>query len=735
MLKRLSWKQAALAVETALVGLFFVQALRYVVAALYSGFGSASLVAALDPATIPAGTPGALHPAVFSNQASFVLYMLALPLLGLVLRRLRWPLVIAAGLTAAGRALMLEGTLLPALVASALTVGGGLLYLALLIRQRAQLVPLFFILALGVDQLLRAFGNTLDPSWSAAARVVDVLLTADTRLVVTYVQVQVFLSVLALVLSLLNWWGGRRGTTSSPQGEAKIAPDYGLLTAWGAVGMGALMFLQLSLLALPNAIAGRANADYTTLVPFTLAATLLPLVPGVRNWARGFIGLFDNQWRGWLWAGLIAFLLVFGTRVQYVSADLATLVSNVVTALGLPPVRQSAFNFFGAFLLVIGQFCASLLWWWMARPQAEKERNLSGLWIVLGVLVFATLAFFDVFTYEYAYVRNLPAQFDLLNNTVIPLLRGFRGMGLLVLLLAILLAGVPMIQTQRRIAWGGEKSALRSLAALVVVAGCALLAAFAARPPLVQGVRNVDSIRIGSYNIHWGYNEFYYYDLEAIAQTIEQSGANVVLLQMIEAGRMTSFGVDQPLWLARRLGMDVRFFSTNEGLQGLAVLSNVEIVFADGNLLTSQGSQTGVQRVQIRPDEGVITLYNTWLGFLTETAGTALNEQEQDQQRQLSEIFTLIRLHHPDGNFGRMVLGGTFNNVPDSPLIQRMRDNEFSDPFAGLPLELAATLLRTRQAARIDYLWLRSLVPWGSLVVDSRASDHGLLVVGVFLER
>ena len=38
--------------------------------------------------------------------------------------------------------------------------------------------------------------------------------------------------------------------------------------------------------------------------------------------------------------------------------------------------------------------------------------------------------------------------------------------------------------------------------------------------------------------------------------------------------------------------MDRRFYPTNEGLQGLAVLSNVQIVYDDGTLLTSTGNQS-----------------------------------------------------------------------------------------------------------------------------------------------
>ncbi|MFN8447935.1 MAG: hypothetical protein U0521_04945 [Anaerolineae bacterium] len=197
-----------------------------------------------------------------------------------------------------------------------------------------------------------------------------------------------------------------------------------------------------------------------------------------------------------------------------------------------------------------------------------------------------------------------------------------------------------------------------------------------------------------------GYDEFYNTDFDAIARTIQQSGANVVLMQEVEAGRMTSFGIDQSLWLARRLGMDRRFYATNEGLQGLAVLSNIPIAFDDGLPLASLATQTGVQRVQVLPDpDTVVTLYNTWLSPLLEVSGgQSIEEQEQDQQRQLNEIFTVYVRQACSAALGRTILGGTMHNVPDSPLIEQMRNAQFSDPSAGLPLELSATFVRTVRA-------------------------------------
>jgi hypothetical protein len=102
------------------------------------------------------------------------------------------------------------------------------------------------------------------------------------------------------------------------------------------------------------------------------------------------------------------------------------------------------------------QFAVSMWWWWLVRPQGENERNVSGLWVTFGMVLFALLIVFDLYTYEYAYVTSiapLPFGTALLNNTIIPLLRGFRGFGYAVILFAALLAALPMIQTQRRIAW------------------------------------------------------------------------------------------------------------------------------------------------------------------------------------------------------------------------------------------------------------------------------------------
>jgi len=689
MLKRLKLSpQALMALEAGLIGLFFIQALRFLVGMLYTQTAGASAMLALQSLNIDPLPPGGPDPTLVRSEISFTIAMLGLPLLTLILGKVR-PLIFAGTLlVVVGRALMNLQVVLTPTAAAALVVGGGLFYLAFLVRWRANHFPIFFVAGIGADQLFRAAGNTLDPSWAA-----------------NYANVQIGLSFIAALIAFIALvWSETRPQPPMP------GPEYGLLPFWGGVGIGGLLFLQLALLAIPNAIAGRADYDYAIIVPFLTAATLLPLVPSVRSRVMAFLNTFDAGLRGWLWMLLIILLLVFGTRLQGV---------------------------IGAITLILAQFGATMIWWWLLRRRTERDRSFNGLWLILAMAIFAILIAFDTFTYDYAYVRGLSGNLAFLNDIVVPLMRGFQGLGLVVLGFAAFLAALPMTQIRGRMSTSNA-SAFFSLAALVLVIAASFAAGYLARPPVVPGAGSLAVMRVGTFNIHGGTDEYFTASLDRIANTIFQSGANVVMLQEAEAGRITSFGVDQPLWLARRLGMDRRFFPTVEGLRGLAVLSNVPIAYDDGVLLDGISEQTGLQRVQILPEpDHVIEVYNTWLSYLTEPTGDlTLADQEQDQQRQLNQIFQIIADQHPNGVLGRTILGGTFNNVPDSPLLEQLTSVGFVDPFAGYPIELSATLVRSGvPRARLDYILLRNLTPAeGVGVIDTPASDHRMVVVGVLVE-
>jgi endonuclease/exonuclease/phosphatase family metal-dependent hydrolase len=671
--------------EAALVTLFWIQSLRFLVGNLYSRVASAAYASLFQPEAISqlADLPGFVTGGTVQREVALTAYMLALPLVLLVFGRLRVLTIVAVLLTGIGRTLMIANLPISATAGAALALGGGLLYIGLIIRHRPDQFPIMMILALTTDQTLRAVGNTLDPTWAAE-----------------FFPIQAGLFAFSGVLAVANHLRVMRALRSTDTRSAK-----GTLTVWGGFSFGAMIYLQLSLLAMPNAITGRAGTDYTTTVPLLIAVTFLPLIGLIRDFARNAIGLFDSSVRGWVWLLLIDLLLVLGTRF-----------TGVLAGIGF----------------IAAQFTVSMLWWWLIRPQADGERNFTGLWLFLGALTFGLWVIADTFTYEYAYVRGFAPPFDALNTIIVPLLKGFRGLGYAVILLASLVAVLPMLQTQRRIAWRSNMTIGDTVGIGAIGVAAVAVGAIFASPPLIFPATVTTSLRVGTYNVHGGYTEFYAQSLEEIAQTIERSGANVILLQEIEAGRMTSYGVDQPLWLARRLNMDRRFYPTNEGLQGLAVLSNVPIVFDDGVILTGIGQQTGLQRVQVLPTEnGLVTIYNTWLGLLI--AGEDIEEQELDQRNQLEQIIRIIGEHHPNRQLGRTVLGGTFNNIPDAPVIRSVGERGFSDPFAGATIERAATLRRVGLNARVDYLWIYPEIAEGVGVIDSTASDHRLAFVSISL--
>lgn len=690
MMKRFySWLRAHVQfftiLEATLVITFMIQALRFMLGAFYGRIAGLSITNQLPLETLQQlVSPGLFPPQQVFQELTILLIALLFPLLAILLGRLYIMMSMVAILTASFRVLMLEGNLLSQPVSSALTVGTGLLYFAYLVRHRVKVVPAGWLLALTADMIIRTMGNTLDPTWSA-----------------TFFFPQLGLLGLTCLVAILNLF------------NREVEKQDGLLNTWSGMGLGTLVFLEMSLLATPNAVSAWGNIPFNISVPVMVGATLLPLLPIIRQGLRQVFSFFDPSVRGWMMMLAICFALVIGNRVD---------------------------GWIGLIGLASGQLLVSSLWWWYVRPKTEQEFSLSGAWIVGGLLVFAIFFTFDVFTYEYAYVRDFTdSRLSILNDFLTPSLRGMRGLGLTITLFAALMATLPMIQSHKRNAWHVEATQLDNLFLSIVIALTVGLASYFARPTVVRPISNTNNVRVGTYNIHGGFNEFFHFDLEAIAQTIEASGADVVLLQEIEAGRLTSYGVDQPLWLARRLKMDVRYFPTNEALLGLAVLSKAEIMLSDGILLTGIGQQTGLQRVQVRiqpnDDDSIITLYNTWLGLLIDSIGSkSLPEQEQDQQQQLNAIFTQIQSHHPNRTLGRTVLGGTFNNVPDSPLIDSVRSLGFVDPFDGVPLERSATLIRLGIQARVDYLWLYPNLFDGNGRMPNPASDHRLAFVNLLME-
>jgi endonuclease/exonuclease/phosphatase family metal-dependent hydrolase len=224
-----------------------------------------------------------------------------------------------------------------------------------------------------------------------------------------------------------------------------------------------------------------------------------------------------------------------------------------------------------------------------------------------------------------------------------------------------------------------------------------------------------EPLRAATYNIHYGYDTDWHLSLEDQARTIEDSGAGVVMLQEVDTGRPTSYMIDDALWLARRLGMEAVYLPTLEHLTGIALLSRYPVLDTETLLLPSELEQTGIIRAELDVGGQPVQAFAIWLGLTPE-----------ERARQLDAALPFIAAHP-----GPAAFGGDFNSKPDSPEYTRIAAAGLTDPFPALGLGSPPTDPALNPTKRIDFVWLRDLVPVEARLLDSTASDHRLVVVEV----
>ncbi|MBN1813606.1 MAG: hypothetical protein JXA14_17335, partial [Anaerolineae bacterium] len=443
-------------------------------------------------------------------------------------------------------------------------------YAATLLRQQPRLFPTALIAALAADQFLRAAGNTYDVSLRA-----------------WWLPVQVAFSV---VVGIVAWLAFSR----SPHEEAPAEEGIGFL---GGLAVGALLFLETSLLGFPNAMARWSGVGYAIAAPLLLAATLLALPVGQSQvFARKRTGAFEalTSAVGFL---LALYLLVSARRSR----------CCLSAALILPLVQL---------YILSTSFCT-------VRP---RRCDRTGSALALGMLLFLILSFALAFTFTYPYT--------------IP---GLREKGIYVFLVAAAIALLPALHKlpEEPRSWSPRPLWAWAAGAVAVAA----IVAFAWPPVLTT--KEAGTARIGTYNIHYGYDTHWRFSLEEQARTIEESGADIVSLQEVDTCRITSYGVDDALWLSRRLGMHEVYAPTLEGLSGIAVLSRFPVSESDVHLLTSQLEQTAMAHARVQSGDQTLDVYGIWLGL-----------EAEERARQLDDALPIIGAASP------AVLGGDLNATP-----------------------------------------------------------------------
>jgi endonuclease/exonuclease/phosphatase family metal-dependent hydrolase len=225
-------------------------------------------------------------------------------------------------------------------------------------------------------------------------------------------------------------------------------------------------------------------------------------------------------------------------------------------------------------------------------------------------------------------------------------------------------------------------------------------------------------ISLLTYNIHHGADENDHFTLDAIIETIRNSGANIIALQEVDRVRgKRSNMYDEARYIADKLGMNFVFKATKDsnpgepeiGKYGIMILSKFAIMGDEFYLLPSQMEQRGVLCCTIRTGQGDIPVCCTHLGLPSD--------------ERINQITALLEwLPQQD----QLILMGDFNTAPGDPEILPLY-SRFDDLQEKCGLGGTGTFYdkNSQQWVRDDYIFSgRYWQPVACRVIDSRASDH-----------
>ena len=352
-----------------------------------------------------------------------------------------------------------------------------------------------------------------------------------------------------------------------------------------------------------------------------------------------------------------------------------------------------------AVVILLGQPLAALLFMiavaaTVAEPPLLPDTlRRTTIAFVVGQILLAAL----LFTYM--------ASFDLalgVSPTVIP------AAAALLVGLAAVLASAPEHLRQARLGY----PALAALSAALFLAPAALWLLWDA-PPDVTGTRLPATVQVMSFNLHNGFNTSGRLDLEALAAVIEESDADVVVLQEVSRGWVHAGAVDMLSWLAHRLEMHAAAGPTSPDNQwGNAILSRYPLDVLQRADLPPAGMPLNRGYIMAEVDLGDTPL---------RVIATHLHHITEEGEIREEQVPFLISAW---GQAPRTVIAGDLNAHPGTPEMDMLDaagllDAGLFGPSPGFTSPADAP----RQ--RIDYIWVTpDLVPVDLDVIPTTASDH-----------
>lgn len=264
-----------------------------------------------------------------------------------------------------------------------------------------------------------------------------------------------------------------------------------------------------------------------------------------------------------------------------------------------------------------------------------------------------------------------------------------------------------------------------ALAGLIVVVATAPLVAHALDRPEEAGAAGLP-VRIATYNIHSAFSTSGRLDVEAIAQAVEASGADVVGFQEVSRGRLINAGTDLYALLMDRLDMPYGvFFGTADPVWGNAILSRYPLSEVTTRFLPQVDTplRRGYLGAVVDVGAGDTFLFiSTHLQHVNDPAVHDVDPEGDLYPVHHQQLATIL-----EEWAGRTpaVLVGDLNARPGWRQVTEVLDAGWVDAWAEAGSGPGYTANAANPRHRIDWiLHTPDLVAAAASVIESQASDH-----------
>jgi endonuclease/exonuclease/phosphatase family metal-dependent hydrolase len=234
--------------------------------------------------------------------------------------------------------------------------------------------------------------------------------------------------------------------------------------------------------------------------------------------------------------------------------------------------------------------------------------------------------------------------------------------------------------------------------------------------PPAYGTSPSSRLKLMTFNIHHGTDVNDLFNLEAIVETIRQSGADIIALQEVDqfwGGR--SLYYNEARFIAEEMSMNYAFgaaitqnsFHPGEGEFGIMILSKYPILSSTFRLLPSIMEQRGILLCLIQTPDWVIPVACTHLGL-----------SAMDWEGQITDILNWLPQEDD------VLLMGDFNVVVGPNELIRF-EARLTDLQWECGLSESGTFLFGENWRRIDYIFAGNRWrPTNCQVIPSQSSDH-----------